>query len=302
MDEPNKVLPIFSRLISIAYRQGYGGLSKGSIEEIKTRLRFPTLPAAHHSYSFKPKPYIPNLVIYPANIKTSSEILIYFRASAYVGGEITYGHARCLELQELLGLTIISIDYPVLPEYAFPDCFTRSLDAVEWILSESEFKKDKAILWGESCGATIAFTVAQSLAPHFQARLSQLVLFYPIVDNLTDYPSQTQYGSGFLFDGNFRQWLYAFFGQEGPIRAHPYVSPLLQPLSLGLPPTYIVAAECDSTRDEAHALYTKMQATGLKVELITLLKAIHGFLLFEQWAYPARWAFLWAVEKLKKRI
>ena len=63
------------------------------------------------------------------------------------------------------GLTVVSIDYRLVPETSYPDSFQDCLDAVDWVVEHAaDLGGDPARigLWGDSAGGHLALLIATS--------------------------------------------------------------------------------------------------------------------------------------------
>jgi acetyl esterase len=108
------------------------------------------------------------------------------------------------------------------------------------------------------------------------------VLIYPATSPETDWESYQKYGQGdyplSLKDGELFSGSY--FPAPTKEMQDRYATPLISTVEqlTGLPPAFVITAECDILRDEGEAYGAKLLEAGVETAGIRVTGAIHGFM------------------------
>jgi acetyl esterase len=131
---------------------------------------------------------------------------------------------------------------------------------------------------GDSAGGNLAAVVALMARDRGGPTLNFQLLIYPAVDLTdSDRPSMREYGRDHFISVDAMDWLNTHYVPRREDRRHPYVSPLLAPDLAGLPPAFVISAECDPIRDQAEAYAHRLEAAGVAVQLKRYDGMIHPF-------------------------
>jgi acetyl esterase len=204
--------------------------------------------------------------------------LVFFHGGGFVIGTLDSADRPCRELAHLAGRVIVSVDYRLAPEHPFPAAVDDACAATKYVLEHAgEFGVDagQVAIGGESAGANLAAVTALKLRRSVPALAFQL-LIYPQVDFADASPSMQEFAAGHFITSE----LLAYFDRHylGPAvdRRHPDASPLNAELH-GLPPTFVITAECDPLRDQGEAYAHKLKQAGVPVRLKRYDGMIHPF-------------------------
>lgn len=203
------------------------------------------------------------------------------------GGGWTFGttdmHDPLLErLAERCGLTVVSVDYRLAPEFPYPagpdDCETAAL----WLVRESEkrFGSSWLAIGGESAGAHLAaLTLLRLRDRHGMMPFSAANLTCGCFD-LSLTPSVRRWGTRKLVlnTRDIRNFVRNFV-PEGLDPAHPDISPLHADLT-GLPPALFSIGTLDPLLDDSLFMASRWQAAGNAAELAVYAGGCHVFQLF----------------------
>ncbi|CAH1655237.1 Acetyl esterase/lipase [Hyphomicrobiales bacterium] len=180
------------------------------------------------------------------------------------------------------GMTVISVDYRLAPENAYPqgidDCETAALWLVE--NGKTEFGTNKFAVGGESAGAHLAVTSLLRLRDRFPGNSPFLAanLCSGSFD-LRLSASARNWGTDKLVlnTRDIRIFLTNFLQGQSPDL--PEVSPILADLS-GMPPALFSVGTLDPFLDDSQLMASRWAAAGGAAEIDVFQDGAHVFMLF----------------------
>ena len=191
----------------------------------------------------------------------------YFHGGGWMLATLDSVDAVCRALAVAAGARVVSADYRLAPEHCYPAALHDALAVIRAL-------EPPLAVAGDSAGATLAAIVAR----HERARLAAQLLVYPVTDAGVNTPSYREFGDGFgLTAAAMRRfWDVYLDGADG---LQPDASPLRAAADdlAGLPPAYVLTAECDVLRDEGEAYAHKLLEAGVEVTLDRQPGGVHGF-------------------------
>lgn len=220
------------------------------------------------------------LRIYRPAERTISPFTMFFHGGGFMLGTLETHDALCRALAERSGAVVIAVEFRLAPEHVFPAALEDCLAATQWVLANcGDLSLDPAryALAGESSGGNLAAAVALRIrdkglpAPRLQ------LLLYPFLDASLDYDSYREFAEGYLLTTErSRFYVDQYLGDHDP--ADPHASPLRDGEPGKSPPTFLLTAGCDPTRDPALAYAEKLARAGVEVEAVDFPGWTHGFL------------------------
>jgi acetyl esterase len=192
--------------------------------------------------------------------------IAYFHGGGWMLGTLDSVDAVCRSLAEAANAVVVSVDYRLAPEHRYPAALEDALAVVRGL-------RDRPLaVAGDSAGGNLAAIVARRLRDDVAAQL----LVYPVTDAGVNTPSFAEFSAGFgLTAAAMRRfWDLYLDGADG---LQPDASPLRADDLTGLPPAYVLTAECDVLRDEGEAYAHALRAAGVDVTLRRREGAVHGF-------------------------
>jgi acetyl esterase len=203
--------------------------------------------------------------------------IVFYHGGGWVIGSVDDWDAVCRSLALRSGCTLVSVDYRLAPEHAFPAAADDAYDAFVWVQS-AEYGTKPVVVAGDSAGGNLAAVTALR-ALHAGDRMPVMqVLIYPVVDCDLDRGSYHEFaGSEFIVNRPDMEWFWAQYAPDEATRRNPYASPLRAPSLAGLPPAYVVTAGHDPLRDEGFAYAERLLAAGVPVQHRHYPSQIHGF-------------------------
>lgn len=231
--------------------------------------------------------------------------ILYTHGGGWVlGDKIT--HDRLVrEIANGVGATVIFVDYVNAPEAKYPvqqeQAYASLLYAVEHA-DELRIDPSRLAIVGDSVGGHMAALVTLMAKQRGGPKIRFQVLFYPVVDSMSDNESYRTFASG--------PWLTAdsakfFFEQEGFTGNEPDAWPLRASIDdlRGLPDALIIV-DGDVLRDEGEAYADKLMQAGVRVTSVRYNETIHDFVMLNPLANtPAtRAAIQQAIDLLKPAL
>jgi acetyl esterase len=207
-------------------------------------------------------------------------VLVYFHGGGWVIGGLDTHDRTCRGLANAGSCVVVSVDYRLAPENAFPaapdDCFC----ALQWVAanaSEHGGDTDRIAVGGDSAGGNLAAVVAQMARDRNGPPVRYQLLIYPVTDSARDTASYRDNGEGYFLTGDGMAWFWQQYLPSPQEGAHPYASPLRAEDVSGLPPGLVITAEYDPLRDEGEAYAARLREAGVSVETCRYDGMIHGF-------------------------
>jgi acetyl esterase len=205
--------------------------------------------------------------------------LIFFRGGGFVLGTLDSADRPCRALANLANRVVVSVDYRLAPEHPFPAAVNDAVAATQYVaLHADEFGIDagQIAIGGESAGANLATVTARKLRQAGASPLTFQLLIYPLVDFADASPSMREFAAGHFITSEALQYFEHHYLQTVGDRRHPDASPLNAELH-GMPPAFIITAECDPLRDQGEAYARKLTQAGVAVTLKRYEGMIHPF-------------------------
>ncbi|MEV4393273.1 alpha/beta hydrolase [Nonomuraea sp. NPDC049607] len=204
-------------------------------------------------------------------------VVVYFHGGGWVFGSVRRNDALGRDLALRTGAVVVSADYRLAPEHAFPAAADDAWTVVRDVFARPAFYQSNGsvAVVGDSAGGNLA-AVAAWRAAGSGIRLAHQALVYPVLDAAMDTPSYHAYAKGFGLDAAEMAWFAERYA-SGADPADPLLSPLRIADLTGLPPATILTAECDVLRDEGEHYARRLADAGVPVEARRFDGAVHGF-------------------------
>lgn len=209
-------------------------------------------------------------------------VAVYFHGGGFHSGSIGMYDATCRDLCARSGTVVVSVGYRLAPEHPFPapveDCYAATVWAQD---SAAQFDADggRLAVVGPSAGGNLAAAVALMARDRGGPRISFQLLIYPATSSDPTSASMEAFATGFWLSRDTTQFCWESYLPDPADRSHPYAAVLLAPDLAGLPPAYVITAECDPLRDEGEAYAARLAAAGVPTKHTRYFGVIHGFML-----------------------
>ncbi|WP_348628284.1 alpha/beta hydrolase [Mesorhizobium sp. M4A.F.Ca.ET.050.02.1.1] len=189
--------------------------------------------------------------------KASRAIVVYYHGGGFVLGDLDSHDDICAEFCAATGSEILSADYRLAPEHLHPAAFEDCLAVFEWVAATSALP---IVLCGESAGGNLAAAVAHATR-RSQRRAAGQVLIYPELGGETG-RSYIEHAEAPLLSLSDIEFYRRIRSAPGQSLDDPTFSPLRDSDFTGLPPTFIITAECDPLSSDGEAYRGRIVAAG----------------------------------------
>ena len=217
--------------------------------------------------------------VYASQGDRRDPLLLFFHGGGYVKGGIDESDAFCRRLAIATRHAVLSVDYRLAPEHAFPAAVDDALAAVAWASSHADelgARPGPLVVSGESAGGNLAAVTCLRARADPRISIGSQVLLQPVLDFTLSCASMALSASECLVPRDDLEWYYrTYYG--GSDRKSPDVSPLFAPDLSGLPAALIVTAEYDTLRDEGAKYAERLQSAGVDVRYTCYPGMVHGF-------------------------
>ena len=240
----------------------------------------PEEPVAHVDTRVIAGPVQIPVRVYRPSLATDLPALMFFHGGGFVICDLDSHDRQCRSLANQSGCTVIAVDYRLAPEHRYPAAAEDAYAATRYVAEQaSEFGIDagRIAVCGDSAGGNLAAVVALMARDRGGPLLRFQLLVYPVTDFTDDSPSMREFDGVFLSAAQM-EWFANSYVPNVADRQQPYASPLLASDHRGLPPAYVITAECDMVRDQGQAYAAKLQAAGVTVESKCYDGMIHPFI------------------------
>ncbi|MBN8291544.1 alpha/beta hydrolase [Rhodobacter sp. NTK016B] len=190
---------------------------------------------------------------------------IYFHGGGFVVGGLESHDAIVAELAERAGLTMIAVDYRLVPEHRHPAAYLDCLAVVDAVPGPK-------VLAGDSAGGTLAASISAA-----RPGLAGQVLIYPGLGG-EGLPSFTRHAKAPMLSADECRY-YETVRYDGPVPVGDVTARPLDAEEYGdLPSTAIFTAEADPLASGGVEYAARLAEAGVDVSLIEEPGMVHGYL------------------------
>lgn len=228
-------------------------------------------------------------------------VLVYFHGGAFRVGDLDTHEGICRLLAGESGCRVIAVDYRLAPEHPFPAAMDDAIAATRWIEHNAAtlgIDPNRVAVGGDSSGGNLAAVVCENAKALQAPRIVHQLLMFPVTQMGSPFRSMSTYATGHVLEKEALEYCYESYASK-QIWSDLRVSPLLATDLGGLPPAYVMLAECDPLHDEGLAYAEKLVAAGVRVTVADYPGLIHNFTLFQAMLPQAREALSAAAKALR---
>lgn len=203
---------------------------------------------------------------------------LHFHGGGWTLGSPEYYDEHNQRIAAKTGCRVISVQYRLAPEHAWPACADDCEAATLWALETFD---GPVVIGGESAGAHLtAVTLLRLRARGMIGRVAGAVLNYGVFD-LRMTPSIANWGARYLILSTPTvAWFCGNLLTDREVAGDPTVSPLLADLT-GLPPALMQVGTADPLLDDSLFMAQRWQAAGGHAELALYPGGVHAFDMFD---------------------
>lgn len=208
----------------------------------------------------------------PEDLADPAPLMIYFHGGGFVLGDIDTHDALCRRLADAGRFKVLSVDYRLAPEHAYPAQIEDAFDAADWTFANAEAlgaEPGRIAIGGDSAGGYL--TVASTL--HRPGRFKAQMLLYPLLQ-LDD----AAWADSLLKDARVIGRLTVRYIAAQLADAGAGVPSLRQAAPPTAPPTFIVTGGAlDPVRPDALAYAEALRAAGAPC-VVREYNQLHSFM------------------------
>ncbi|MGO1315712.1 alpha/beta hydrolase [Microbacterium sp.] len=202
--------------------------------------------------------------------------LLMLHGGAFVGGDRGGEHARSLRYAAEAGCVVVSPEYRLAPEHPYPAAFDDALAALDWMSTGREhIDPGRLAIGGVSAGGALAAGSALRVRDEGTVRLRALLLLFPALDDRVESRSSLEFTDSPVWDAANTREMWSLYLRGASVDS--YAAPARATALSGLPPTYVLTAECDPLRDEGVEFARRLIAADVSADLRVWSGAFHVF-------------------------
>jgi len=208
--------------------------------------------------------------------------LVYFHGGGWVVGSLEGADASCRALANRSRCVVISIDYRLAPETKFPGAVEDAYAAVRWVAENAaELRIDPAriAVGGASAGGNLAAAAALASRDRGGPKIAFQLLTVPVTELSARAASYQEFAEGYGLSRADMEWYGSHYVRTAADADEPYASVLRADLH-GMPPAFVITAECDPLRDDGEAYAEKLRKLGVAARYKRYPGMFHGFMSF----------------------
>jgi acetyl esterase/lipase len=206
--------------------------------------------------------------------------VVWIHGGGYIFGSGLTEDVRLNGWAETLGCVVVSVDYRLAPEHAYPAPLEDCYAALRWTAAQAdELGVDPAhiVVVGQSAGGGLAAGLVLLARDRGEVDVSYQLLIYPMIDDRNATPSSQLDAVVWSRAANFLGWRAYLGPLYGEADIPVYAAPSRALDLVGLPPTFIGVGTHDVFRDEDIAYALALLGAGVETELHVYPGAPHGF-------------------------
>jgi acetyl esterase len=220
-------------------------------------------------------------IVRPKGSTGTLPVLMYFHGGGWVLGDKVTHDRLVRELAVGTGAAVVFVDYVNSPYATYPTQNEQAYAALQHVVENARalnVDASRLAVMGDSVGGNMTAVVTLMAKERGGPKIAFQVLFYPLVDYISDNPSYRRYADGPWLTTKTMKWMFDLQGLDGseghlafPLRA------TVEQLR-GLPDALIVTDD-DILQDEGEAYAHKLGEAGVQVTAVRYNGTIHDFAL-----------------------
>jgi len=227
---------------------------------------------------------LPIRILRPPGEAPPLPIVLYLHGGGWImGGADT--HERLMRSLALGARAAVAhVGYALAPEVRHPAQIEQAHAALLALVDRAatlNLDAGRIVVAGDGAGGAIAATLALRLKAADGPALAGQALLCPITAPVGQSPSSLAFAKGPGPTADDLRYFEDCLGAAQDDETPAFVLDMPLRRLAGLPPTLVITAEADVTRDDAEAYARKLMRAGVEVTALRLIGAIHDFMVLE---------------------
>lgn len=203
---------------------------------------------------------------------------LFIHGGGFCTGGLDERDPRCRAIAAGADCVVVSIDYRLAPENAFPAAPEDCYSVLEWVAANAEdlgVDATRIGVSGESAGGNLAAVLCLMTRDRGGPAIAHQWLDVPATDLTMEQPSISSTPPGYLLDHAMMvEFRDAYLPDESQWRL-PYASPFHAEDLSGLPPAYVLTCGADPLRDDGAVYVARLREAGVAVTDVHLAGHVH---------------------------
>lgn len=227
---------------------------------------------------------MPVRIYEPRNCPAIAPAILFFHQGGLVVMDLDTDDGFCSVMADECGARVISLDYRMCPENAFPAAFDDAFALWDYVQAEATalgIDPARVALAGDSAGGLLGSVMTLELRDRGGVQPAAQLLAYPWVSTDMDAGGSLQScAEAFPLDRATMDFFNSMVFPDGVNIDHKWANPLAWESHAKLPPAVIATAGFDPIRDQGNAYAEKLKAAGNQVTHHCFGSLTHSFLIF----------------------
>lgn len=263
---------LHARISRLTYKFEAPGPNMQSVREI-------IIPRSGHD--------IPARLYIPHGADEIGPLHVYYHGGGFVTCSLDSHDGICRRIALSSGHRVLSVDYRLAPQHAFPAAADDAERALVWAMAQTGdlygIDGARLTIGGDSAGGNLAAYLAQK----YRQDLAAQVLFYPLMQLAEKRPHNMGWQDRLELGAVALTYIDKTYVCGADVR-ETRLSPLFEQNLTGLPPAYILTCALDPLREEGRAYADRLRLSGVSVQHHHESAMPHGFLNFTRAFPPGR--------------
>lgn len=229
----------------------------------------------------KGDPDVAVLVYEPVKKGAARPGILYIHGGGFIVGTAATTDLSCVHMAHEIGCVVVSVDYRLSPETAYPGPMEDCYAALVWFAENAEalgVDPGKIAVAGGSAGGGLTAGLCLLARDRKGPSIAFQAPLYPMIDDRNNTSSSHEFTDERFWNRaknifGWEAYLGPLYGGDVPIYAAPARAEDLS----GLPPLYTLVGELDLFRDETIIYCTRLMQAGVAAEFHVYAGCYHGF-------------------------
>ncbi|GAB89542.1 alpha/beta hydrolase [Gordonia rhizosphera] len=209
--------------------------------------------------------------------------MVWMHAGGFILGSADDDDATCAQIASVTGTVVVSVDYRLAPETAYPGALDDCYTVLTWMHREAAslgIDPERIGVGGSSAGGGLAASLSVLARDRGEHPVAFQALVYPMLDDRTATATDPNpYAGEFIWtpDDNRFGWQSYLGDALGSPDVPAYAAAARVESAEGLPPTYLCVGSIDLFVDEDIIYASRLIRDGVPVELHVYPGGYHGY-------------------------